>query len=112
MTMACSAHRPDRGLTLIELSISLAIIGVLLSAAVIGVGALTGTRAKAAAAQLGAVMRSLYDTATVSGKTCRLVFELPGERDEKPSVKYSAECAAGGIYGSIKEAVIYQALEK
>jgi general secretion pathway protein H len=86
----------QRGLTLIELSIALGIMALLFSAVVIGVGALTGTRAKSSAAELAGVIRSLYDTAGLSGKTCRLVFQLPTSRQEGPT-RYWAECAAGNV---------------
>jgi general secretion pathway protein H len=86
-----------RGLTLIELMVALVIIALLFSATVMGVGALTGTKAKSAASDLAAAMRSLYDTAALTGKTCRLVFQLPNERDPDQSIIYSAECATGDI---------------
>ncbi len=85
-----------RGLTLIELTITLAIIAVLFAAVVVSVGAITGTKAKASAAEVAGVIRSLYDTSALSGKTCRLVFQLPGPRQDEP-VKYWAECAAGNV---------------
>jgi general secretion pathway protein H len=93
---APSQRRAQRGLTLIEIIIALLIAAVLFSAVVTGVGALTGTKAKAAASELAGVIRSLYDTAALTGKTCRLVFELPGPKSED-SVKYHAECAEGGV---------------
>lgn len=86
-----------RGLTLIELTIALAIVVLLFAAVVTSVGAITGSRAKAAAAELGGVIRSLYDTASLTGKTCRLVFQLPDPRDDQTRVKYWAECAAGNV---------------
>lgn len=85
------------GFTLIELSVALAIAAVMFAGAVVSIGALTGTKAKAAAGELGGTIRSLYDTASLSGKTCRLVFQLPGPKDEDVGVKYRAECAAGGL---------------
>jgi general secretion pathway protein H len=88
-------RRPSAGFTLIELSIALAIATVLFAAVVTGVGAITGARAKEAVGELGGVIRSLYDTAALSGNTCRLVFELPAERDEEGVAKYWAECAKG-----------------
>jgi general secretion pathway protein H len=91
-----SMRRAQRGLTLIEITIALLIAAVLFSAVVTGVGALTGTKAKAAASELAGVIRSLYDTAALTGKTCRLVFELPQPKSEDP-VKYHAECAEAGI---------------
>ncbi len=86
----------QRGLTFIELLIAFGVIGVLVSGAVLGVGALTGTKAKASAAELAGVIRALYDSAALSGKTCRLVFELPSARIDEPT-RYWAECAAGNI---------------
>jgi len=83
-------------LTLIELSIALAIVAVLFSAVVITAGALTGTKAKSSAAELAGVIRSLYDSAGLRGKTCRLVFQLPTAKQEGP-VRYWAECAAGNV---------------
>ena len=94
--MSLSSHR-SRGLTLIELMVALVIVALLFSATVMGIGALTGTRAKSAASDLAAAMRSLYDTAALTGKTCRLVFQLPGERDPDQSVTYMAECAKGDV---------------
>lgn len=93
-----SAARPpaSRGFTLIEMSIALVIVAVLFAAVVVGVGAVTGSRARASAGELAGTIRSLYDTASLSGKTCRLVFELPGPKSEEP-VRYRAECASQGI---------------
>jgi general secretion pathway protein H len=86
----------QRGLTFIELMIAFGVIAILVSGAVLGIGALTGTKAKASAAELAGVIRSLYDSAALSGKTCRMVFELPSTRTDEP-VSYWAECAAGNI---------------
>jgi general secretion pathway protein H len=69
---------------------------VLFSAVVVSVGSITGSRAKASAAELAGVVRSLYDTAALTGKTCRLVFEIPDPKSED-ATKYHAECAAGGV---------------
>lgn len=91
-----SRRRASRGLTLIEIVIALLIVALLFSAVVMSVGAITGTKAKAAASELAGVIRSLYDTAALSGKTCRLVFELP-EPESDEVTTYRAECAAGNI---------------
>ncbi len=89
--------RHRRGITLIELVVALGIVVVLFAAVVFGVGALTGAKAKEASAELAGTIRSLYDTAALSGKTCRLVFELPKKGGDDDEVKYRAECAKGGI---------------
>jgi general secretion pathway protein H len=96
MNRPATRQRSARGLTLIEISIALVIAAVLFAAVVVGVGALTGSRARASAGELAGTIRSLYDTAGLSGKTCRLVFELPGPKSEDP-VRYRAECAAKGV---------------
>lgn len=85
------------GFTLIEMTITLAVVAVLMSAAVIGVGALTGAEARSAAGALAGVAQALFDQAALSGKTCRLVFELPTERSERQHVVYRAECAEGAV---------------
>lgn len=89
--------RAPRGLTLVELTVAIAIISVVFGGAVMGIGALTGARAKSATGELAALMRSLYDTAALSGKTCRIAFELPGRDDEDARPTYRAECAEGAV---------------
>ncbi len=87
----------ERGLTLIEMSIALGIAAVLFAAVTVSVGAITGAKAKQSASELAGIIRSLYDTAALSGKTCRLVFELADPKDEEGVSRYRAECAAGNI---------------
>ena len=89
-------RRAPRGLTLIEISIALAIAAVMFAAVTLGIGAITGAKAKGSATELAGVIRSLYDSAALSGKTCRLVFEIPDPKREEPT-RYHAECAAGGV---------------
>jgi general secretion pathway protein H len=86
-----------RGMTLIEMTVSLAIVAVLFAAVVIGVGALTGAKAKDSAVELAGVIKTLYDTANLGGTTCRLVFDLPEGKDDEGAVTYRAECAKSGI---------------
>ncbi len=95
-------RRAPRGLTLIEISVTLAIIVVLFAAVVFGVGALTGARAKEASTELAGTIRSLYDTAALSGRTCRLVFTLPEPKDDDGAVTWRAECAKGGATAMAK----------
>ena len=89
--------RAQRGLTLIELVIAIAIAAVLFAAVVTGVGAITGARAKETAGQLAGTIRAMYDEAALTGRTCRIVFELPPEDDEEASVAYAPQCAAGAV---------------
>ena len=87
----------ERGLTLIEVSIALGIAAVLFAVVTISIGAITGAKAKASAAELAGVIRAIYDTAALSGKTCRIVFELADPKDEQGTTRYRAECAAGNV---------------
>lgn len=91
-----------RGLTLIEVTVALGIIVVLFAAVVMGVGALTGAKAKESATELAGTIRALYDTAALSGRTCRLVFELPEEKEKVGAVTWRAECAKGGVTAGAK----------
>ncbi len=91
-----AAQRHQRGMTLIEIMVALMIAAVLFSAVVVSIGSITGTKAKAATSELAGVIRSLYDSAALSGKTCRLVFELPEPRSDGRT-RYRAECAAGNV---------------
>lgn len=102
-----------RGVTLIELVVALGIVVVLFAAVVYGVGALTGARAKEASAELAGTIRALYDSAALSGKTCRLVFELPRKAsDDETPVKYHAECAKAGITAGANREDDQRAAEK
>lgn len=87
-------------MTLIEITVALAVVGVMFASVVVGIGALTGSKARAATGELAGVIRSLYDTASLTGRTCRLVFDLGsvGSRDsDRSPVEYWAECAAGAV---------------
>jgi general secretion pathway protein H len=92
-----TSRKRERGLTLIEMSVALGIAAVLFAAVTVSVGAITGAKAKASASELAGVIRSLYDTAALSGKTCRLVFELADPKNEEGVSRYRAECAAGNV---------------
>jgi general secretion pathway protein H len=104
--------RARRGITLIELVVALGIVVVLFAAVIYGVGALTGAKAKEASAELAGTIRALYDTAALSGKTCRLVFELPQKNDEDGAVRYHAECAKGAITAGADRVDEQRAAEK
>ena len=90
-----SRRRAPTGFTLIELIVVIAIAATLMGATVVGIGALTGARARATLGELGATVRALYDTAALTGHTCRLVFDLPA--GDTTGFAYRAECAARAV---------------
>ncbi|NVI99226.1 prepilin-type N-terminal cleavage/methylation domain-containing protein [Myxococcus sp. AM009] len=94
--MTKRSHRHQRGLTLIEISIAIIIVAMLFSAAVMGIGSITGAKAKGSAGELAGLIRSLYDSAALRGQTCRLVFEIPDPKSEQ-ATRYHAECAEGAV---------------
>ncbi|NOK04746.1 prepilin-type N-terminal cleavage/methylation domain-containing protein [Myxococcus xanthus] len=94
--MTKRSHRAQRGLTLIEISIAIIIVAMLFSAAVMGIGSITGAKAKGSAGELAGLIRSLYDSAALRGQTCRLVFEIPDPKSEQ-ATRYHAECAEGAV---------------
>ncbi|NMO21591.1 type II secretion system protein [Pyxidicoccus fallax] len=96
MKRAPRHHRAQRGLTLIEISVAIIIVAMLFSAAVMGIGSITGAKAKGSAGELAGLIRSLYDSAALRGQTCRLVFEIPDPKSEEPT-RYHAECAEGSV---------------
>jgi len=85
----------SRGMTLIELLVSMAIIAVVLGLTVVGIGALTGVQAKAVTNELAGAIRTLYDTSALTGRTCRLAFSLAD--DVEPKTSYQAECSTGAV---------------
>lgn len=89
--------RRPTGFTLLEMIIVIAMIALLMGGAVMAIGAVTGSKAKAAATELAGTIRLLYDSAALTGRTCRLVFELPAAKDDDSPVKYHAECAKAGL---------------
>ncbi|MCL2012781.1 MAG: type II secretion system GspH family protein [Cystobacterineae bacterium] len=83
----------SRGMTLIELLVSMAIIAVILGLTVVGIGALTGTQAKAVTNELVGAIRTLYDTSALTGRTCRLAFSLPDDNNTASETRYQTECS-------------------
>ena len=95
-------NRRSAGFTLVELTVAMGIAVLMFASVVYGVGALTGAKAKESANDLANAIRTLYDTAALTGKTCRLVFQLPEGREDESAVKWHAECAKGGITAGAK----------
>ena len=93
------SRRAHRGFTVIELMVAMAVAALLFAALIFGLGALTGARARQAMGELGGAARSLYDTAALTGNTCRLVLLLP--RDDSAEFAYRAECANGPVTSSM-----------
>lgn len=65
-----------RGFTLIEVLITVAVIGVMALAAAPAVNAFTGANARSSAAEIAGAYRYLFDTAALRHQTCRMVLDM------------------------------------
>lgn len=66
----------QRGFTIIELAISLAIIALLVGVSIPVLDNVTRADLRAAASKTTGMIKATYDLAALSGKTCRLVFDF------------------------------------
>jgi general secretion pathway protein H len=79
-----------RGLTLIEISIALAIAALLVSISVPAISSITRAQLRQKSGQLSGGIRALYGQSAIAGKSCRLALDL--DKSE-----YQAECARGAV---------------
>lgn len=73
---AAAKRRAARGLTLIEVLISLAIVGLIASIGVLGVGAQKGAKMRQGAVVIAGAIRTAYAHASGVSKPLRLVFDI------------------------------------
>jgi len=65
-------------MTLIEIGIALAIVALMVFVAVPSIEAYSGVRAREEAGRLSGAIRYMYGQSALSGKVCRIVFDLDG----------------------------------
>lgn len=70
----------QRGITLIEVLISLAIIGLVAGIGILGVGAQKSARMRGGAVMLAGAIRTAYSHASGVSKPLRLVFDIKGNQ--------------------------------
>jgi general secretion pathway protein H len=68
--------RAPRGMTLIEIMVSLAVVATVLLVAVPTIEAYAGVRAREEAGNISGAIRYMYGQSALSGKVCRLTFDL------------------------------------
>jgi general secretion pathway protein H len=80
----------QRGFTLIELMVVIAVAAVISAAAVPALRGVTGANARQAAGELAGSLRYLFDTAALRHATCRLAIDIDGHA-------FWPECAPGPL---------------
>lgn len=75
-----TARRGARGVTLIEVLITVAIIAVVMGLAFIGSGAVIGARLKRSTTLVASAVKVAYGHANASSKTVRLVFDFDNQK--------------------------------
>ncbi len=79
-----------RGLTLIEVTIALAIAGLLVGLAIPALSNVTRAQLRQKSGQLAGGIRALYGATAISGRSCRLVFDFETN-------SYWAECSKAAV---------------
>lgn len=83
-----AADASQRGMTLIEIGIALAIVALMAFVAVPSIEAYAGVRAREEAGRVAGAVRYMYGVSALSGKVCRIVFDM----DER---SWWTECTEG-----------------
>jgi len=78
------------GMTLIEVSIALAVVALMLAVAVPALSSVTRAQLRQKSGQLAGAIRSLYGATAIAGHTCRLVLDLDANA-------YWSECAKTNV---------------
>ncbi|WP_373045539.1 Tfp pilus assembly protein FimT/FimU [Vulgatibacter sp.] len=79
-----------RGFTLIELGVVVGILALVALVVIPSVEAAFGVKTREEAARVAGSVRAMYSEAVLSGRTCRMVFDLDNG-------SYWPECAAGRV---------------
>ncbi len=82
--------RHARGFTLIEMGVSILLIALMAGVAIPALSNITRAQLRSKSGELAGAIRSMYGHAAVSGRSCRLVFDLDNS-------SYWAECAKGVV---------------
>lgn len=79
-----------RGFTLIEIGVVLLVVGLLFGLALPSLQSVAGVQRRSGVARLAANIRATRGTAAMTGKTCRIAFDMDAR-------SYLVECAEGRV---------------
>lgn len=88
--IVCLKRRPRRGLTLLEVSIGLLILGLMMSLVIPSVEGVTGAKLKTSVQQLAGAIRYVYNQSVTHHLYCRIAFDLENH-------SYRGECSADRV---------------
>jgi general secretion pathway protein H len=74
--LATGISNRNRGFSLLEIMVVLLLIGVFTAIAIPTFRSITGSKLKSTANQLQGLIRDTYARASLSGKTCRIIFDM------------------------------------
>lgn len=74
--MSATGKNKLRGFSLLEIMVVLLLVGVFTAIAIPTFRSITGSKLKSTANQLQGLIRDTYARASLSGKTCRIVFDM------------------------------------
>jgi general secretion pathway protein H len=97
-------RRGQRGLTLVELMVTVALISMVTAAVVGGSGAVTNARMRGATSMIAGAIRIAYTRASATSRANRLVFDIDGGKvvleETNDTVLVRADDATGGAAAS------------
>jgi general secretion pathway protein H len=97
----------ERGLTLIELLVTIAVVALVTTGVVIGTGAVTNSRMRGAASMISGAIRIAFTRASATARTNRLVFDIENGKvileETNDALTLRKEDATGGAAAATEE---------
>src|SRR6185295_2212150 len=107
MRPALRSRPRERALTLIELVVTIALIGIVTTGVVLGSGALVNARMRGGASMIAGAIRIAYTRASATSSTNRLAFDLErgtvALEETRDTMLVKKDDPTGGSQGSTPE---------
>jgi len=107
MHLSAFSRRRQRALTLIELLVTIALIGIVTTGVVMGSGALVNSRMRGGASMIMGAIRIAYTRASATSSTNRLAFDLENStvslEETRETMLVKKDDATGGSQASTPE---------
>jgi general secretion pathway protein H len=107
MSLACPNRSSERALTLIELLVTVALIALVTTGAIMGSGALVNSRMRGATSMIAGAIRIAFTRASATSRPNRLVFDIEASKvileETSDAVLVRKDDATGGSAASTPE---------